>query len=606
MPKVPTYDNFTVNPQANPDVRIQAPEFINYAAQQEANTGKALSAVGQGMSSVAADMQNVANKVRVDDATNKAKELALSLQYAKPSTNPDGTPNEGGFLNVTGEAALNRASKMPLADEYKQKFDDKIQEIANGLGNDAQKRAFLLQANNMAASLYGSATAHEAQQFTKYQLSVNEGTVKTASAAILSNPLDKANVDDNTNKIKDAIFASGKLAGKSAEEISALQSEGISQTHLNSIKALLTPDENGNTNMAGAEAYFKTYKDQLQGLNLADASKLVGAANDARQTLSGADAIWSSMAPKGYNSPVDIFKMEQQVRDQYGQSNPKLAKSIIDELRSRKAAFDSSQSEFNAANLDAVGRLAASGASLTTIQASPSFQALPGNSQETVISHLKSMASANEVATQLATGPAYLKYSDPTVLSKMSRNEVIALWPVLGKTQTEALTSKWDTLQNKDALLTAHMDNDQFKGLADQFGYSPYASSQSEDQKRELGTLKQRVDDVLEQSAKQKGQPLTRDEKEKLMRSEMARTVTVKNTLWFNSTKPLIALTPDELKNVDMGSVTVPESERKLITQALNAKFAETKNPAYQPTETNIRMLYVQRHAPASRALNAQ
>jgi soluble lytic murein transglycosylase len=220
MPRVPTYDNFTVAPSVNPDVRVVAPEIQDFSSKQAAAASQAMVAAGSAVSRIGADMQNDANLVRVDDATNKANEAALALQYDKAN----------GFLNIKGEAALNRESGMPLADEYRDKFKQRVDEISQSLGNDAQRKMFALKANDMATRLYGTATAHETQQFNDYTVSVQDGKLKNASNAIVLDPLNKDNVLGRLEEINQAVYVVGKTKGMSAEAIAATQREAVSGT----------------------------------------------------------------------------------------------------------------------------------------------------------------------------------------------------------------------------------------------------------------------------------------------------------------------------------------------------------------------------------------
>lgn len=597
MPRVPTYDNLQVAPSVNPDVRVAAPELQDFASKQAFANSQALMSAGSAATRVAAEMQNDANLVRVDDATNKANEAALALQYDKTN----------GFLNIKGEAALNRESGQPLADEYRDKFKARVDEISQGLGNEAQRRAFALKANDMATRLYGAATAHETQQFNEYTISVQDGKLKNASNAIVLDPLNKDNVNGRLAEINQAVYIVGKTKGMSAEQIASTQRDAVSGTHMNVVKSLL---EGENTD--GALAYFKEFSGQMTGIQKAEAQKMLNQADNSKVAITTADELWSKMGPKAYNDPVDIFKMEAEVRGMFPDS-PTKAKATIEELRSRKAAFDSSQAEFVTSNTNTVGQLMSSGKTLAQIKASPAFNALPGDKQAQIIEHItdrnhmlwaRGIEDRNRLEAEQARkmAPAYFTYSDPNVLAGMSRETVAALWPALGQTHTQNLLTKWDSLQNKDALLTAKMDQERFNSLADQFDLKPYASNKTEDQKRDLGVLKARVDDLLEQAVKAKRQPLTSEEKETIMRQEMARTVTVNpGWYWPSSTKPVIQLKPDDVKDV-----VVPSADRAQIVEALQLMYKANPAAQYEPTEANIKSYYLRKVSPAGRLINAK
>lgn len=581
MPQVPTYDNFTVKPTVNPDVRVTAPEIQDFSAKQALQSGQALMNAGGAMARIGADIQNEANAVRVDDATNQITEAALALRYDRTT----------GYESVTGEAALNRESGKPLAVEYQEKLQQKIDEVGAKLGNDQQRKLFGLKARNISMQLYAQATVHENKQFQDYTLSVQEGTIKNASNAIVLNPLDTANVEQNLAEINRAVYTTGKLKGMSGPQIEAVQREATSATHLNVVKALLTPDDSGNVNTDGATAYFKQFKDQFSGVQRAEAAKLVGAADQAKVAITSADQIWAEIGPKGYNDPVDLYKMEVKAREMFP-NDPAKSKATIEEIRSRKQAFDASQSEFVADNVNQVGKMVLAGRGLAAIQASPAFQALPGDKQEQIATHV--ITRANTLTAQAEAANArknfaqYLEYTDPNKLVTMSRKEVEALWPTLGREHTATLVSRWDSLQNKDALLTSRMDAEQFNAIAQQFDLKPYEKNKSENEKATLGLIHNNVNAVLEQEAKAARRPLTREEKDTIMRREMAKTVTVAGSWWGTSEVRLPAMTDEQAARV-----VVPQAQRPTLADEMAKLYAVNKNPRYAPTEVNLQRYYL-------------
>ena len=581
MPTVPTYDNFTVKPSVNPDVRVTAPEFQDFSARQAAQGGQALMAAGGAMARIGADIQNEANAVRVDDATNQITEAALALRYDRAA----------GFESVTGEAALNRESGKPLAVEYQEKLQQKIDEIGAKLGNDQQRKLFGLKARQISMQLYAQATVHENKQFQDYTLSVQEGTIKNASNAIILNPLDTANVEQNLAEINRAVYTTGKLKGMSAQQIEAVQREAASATHLSVVKALLTADDQGNVNTEGASAYFKQFKDQLTGTQRAEAAKMVGAADQAKIAITSADQIWAEIGPKGYNDPVDLYKMETRAREMFA-NEPAKSKAVIEEIRSRKQAFDASQSEFIADNVNQVGKMILSGQGLNKIKASPAFLALPGDKQEQIANHVLdrsyTLSQRGEAERARANFAAYLDYTNPEKLAGMSRKEVEALWPTLGREQTATLVSRWDSLQNKEALITARMDNEQFNAIAQQFDLKPYEKSKSENEKATLGLIHDRVNAAIEAEAKAKRHPLTREEKEGVMRREMAKTVTVAGSWWGSDQVRLPQLNDEQATRV-----VVPQTQRATLADEMAKLYSVNKNAAYAPTEANLRRYYL-------------
>ena len=604
MPKVPTYDTFQVAPQVNPDVRVAAPEFQDFGGANAAKAGQAAISAGTAAARIGADIINDANAVRIDEALNKVNEAALALRYDKTD----------GFENIKGEAALNRKSGKPLAVEYKEKLDAAIKENSIFLGNDTQRKMFAIKANDLSTRFYAQANVHEVKQFTDYSLSVQEGSLKNAANAITLDPLNSENVKSNVEKINQAIYNAGKLKGLSAEQITATQAEALSGTHMNAVKALIDQE-----NTDGALAYFKEYKKDFNGIQFAEAEKLLKQADVAKVAIAAASQLWEANKPKTYNEPVDLFKMEEDARSMFANDPKKLA-ATISELRNRKSAFDSSQGEFNDANINAVGQFMRSNKSLVEIQGSVAFNALPGKAQLEITQAItdreytmkqRSIAESDRLYTlklrrehdvdrkftleerarrqREVNGMAqYFELSNPDVLVGMKRDAVAALWPKIGEGNTANLLQRWESLQNKDNLITSRMDQEQFNAIAQQFDLKPYDSKKSTSEKAELGNLHNNINSKLEEAAKSVRRPLTREEKETIMRTEMAKTVTV-DGFFSNSTKPILQLS-DKQKRED---VIVPNADRSQIIEQMRLKYAQTKRPEFAPTEENVRFWYL-------------
>ena len=604
MPKVPTYDTFQVTPQVNPDVRVAAPEFQDFGGANAAKAGQAAISAGTAAARIGADIINDANAVRIDEALNKVNEAALALRYDK----------NDGFENIKGEAALNRKSGKPLAVEYKEKLDAAIKENSIFLGNDTQRKMFAIKANDLSTRFYAQANVHEVKQFTDYSLSVQEGSLKNAANAITLDPLNSENVKSNVEKINQAIYNAGKLKGLSAEQITATQAEALSGTHMNAVKALIDQE-----NTDGALAYFKEYKKDFNGIQFAEAEKLLKQADVTKVAIAAASQLWEANKPKTYNEPVDLFKMEEDARSMFANDPKKLA-ATISELRNRKSAFDSSQGEFNDANINTVGQFMRSNKSLVEIQGTVAFNALPGKAQLEITQAItdreytmkqRSIAESDRVYTlklrreheidraytleersrrqREVNGMAkYFELSNPDVLAGMKRDAVAALWPKIGEGNTANLLQRWDSLQNKDNLITSRMDQEQFNAIAQQFDLNPYDSKKSTSEKAELGNLHNNINSKLEEAAKSVRRPLTREEKDTIMRTEMAKKVTL-DGFFTNSTKPIA-----QLSEKDKANVIVPNTERTLIIEQMRLKYEQTKLPVFAPTEENVKFWYLE------------
>lgn len=230
--KVPGYDNFQASPNALPQTRLTVPDMPDVAGQQTQQMAKGMQQIGAVMMRVDADMQNEANKLRVDDALNKAQIEADRLAFDK----------EAGFTNLRGENALKRPNGKPLADEYGETLQASIGKISADLGNDSQRQLFAARSNNLVTSFKRQAIQHETREHNVWADGVDENTVKlrmsdigknfnspgVVSAAINGTEDDQGN---RTPGIRDAIESMAKRNGKPKEWVDTVVSGLVSDAH---------------------------------------------------------------------------------------------------------------------------------------------------------------------------------------------------------------------------------------------------------------------------------------------------------------------------------------------------------------------------------------
>lgn len=283
MPRVPTYDNFQATPNTLPQARLTMPEMPDVAGQQAQQMGRAMMAGGQQIGQVALDMQQQANQLRVDDALNKAKEAALRLTYDK----------DAGFTNLRGINALERPDGKPLADEYSDTLKRNIEDIAGTLGNDAQRQAFSLRANDILTAMRGNAIQHEAQEFKTYSLSVSEGIQSTALREIGLNWQNTDAVNSAVERIRAETYRQAQLLGKSAEWQDAQARKMTSNAHK---VALLSALEQNDP--AYADAYLKKYSGQMDADDILTVRGHVTKAMDAKVGFTAASEVVGRMQPR--------------------------------------------------------------------------------------------------------------------------------------------------------------------------------------------------------------------------------------------------------------------------------------------------------------------
>jgi soluble lytic murein transglycosylase len=290
MPTVPRYDSPQVATTSLPAQGFDVPTMPDVAGRQDQQMGQAMQQFGGDVGRIANDIAQQANQLRVDDALNQAKEAALRLTHDK----------DEGFLNLKGLGALKRPDGKPLADEYGEKLKSTIDEIAGTLGNDAQRQAFTLHANDILTSMRGQAMQHEAQEYQNYGISVSEGIQATALREIGLNWNNPDAVNSAVERIRAETYRQAQLLGKSAEWQEAMARKMTSNAHK---VALLTAIENNDPTYA--DAYLKKYSDQMDADDILAVRGHITKEMDARVGVAVATDVIGKIQPRIQVSEAD-------------------------------------------------------------------------------------------------------------------------------------------------------------------------------------------------------------------------------------------------------------------------------------------------------------
>jgi soluble lytic murein transglycosylase len=248
MPRVPTYENFQATSNTLPQSYVDAPQSRIDAGSTGKMIGQGLSNLGDGLNQVAMNMAIEANQLRLDDASNQAREVARKLQFDKDS----------GYINLKGKDALDRPDGQSLTDEYGGKLQESLSQISQSLGNDAQRAAFAHFSNGFLTGFKTDVDRHFIQESTTYGLSVAEGAQKGAMDDIALNWNNPAVINDAVTRIQAETYRQAKLQGKSATWQEAQSKALTSSAHK---LGLMTALENNDP--LYAEAYLKRYASQM-------------------------------------------------------------------------------------------------------------------------------------------------------------------------------------------------------------------------------------------------------------------------------------------------------------------------------------------------------
>lgn len=246
MATVPTINNFRTSIQGS-DARFQAPQGPSAGAihgDQLQRQGQAVQGVGSQLARIAADEQNTANQVRVNDAMNQAMQAKLQATFDP----------QAGYVHLRGRAALERPDGKALDDEYGSNLEGQINAIRDSLGNDRQKQLFQQQAQQLLTQFRGSVQHHVAKEFGEFNLGVQKGTIETAQNQMALAWGDPAAVAQGREAIKAAVYEAGRLMGQPGAVTEAAMVDGLSRGHLAVVAGAL---------QAGKIDYAREYAKQV-------------------------------------------------------------------------------------------------------------------------------------------------------------------------------------------------------------------------------------------------------------------------------------------------------------------------------------------------------
>lgn len=296
MPTVPTYDTPQVAPAGLPNAQVQglSPRALmqgEIGGHEMEGAGQTAINYGTGELNADAKEQMMANQVRVDAALNNVRAQQQKLTY-DPET---------GFLNQMGQAAIKpNAQGQGLQDQFGQKLQSAISEESDGLANDAQRQVFARQAAPLATSFGGQIQTHVLQEYKKFGLETQQGTVDLASDAAKKNWSNPEAIDQQIASVKAAVWKAGQINGEPANLTDAKTLQTTSGIHSGVINAALQ-----NNNPAYAQQYIQKYKDDMTAGDLLKASSSISGDLVARTATSAAQTAMLKYQPSFAPSSTD-------------------------------------------------------------------------------------------------------------------------------------------------------------------------------------------------------------------------------------------------------------------------------------------------------------
>jgi len=545
MPIVPTYGPRRVTTAPLPGVRKQAHET---ALSEGAGLAAAQAQRSEAMGNFGAVAANVGAHLW-EQETRRADEVAmLEAQNKLAKWENDRIYNpETGALTVKGKDA------MPLAGQIGQEFDQVAGEIEQGLTNPRQRQAFARIKSEKAISLDATLKRHTFGEMQRYEGQELQALVENAQTTAVANANDPRRVGEELTRAVSAIKTHAPRLGLGPEQVQEQVTKIQTATHEGVINRLLVEDKS-----KAAQAYFAEAKDagQITGDAIVRIEKALDTAGTAKTGLDTAGELWQQLGPKGDTDPINLDAMEDAARTKFA-DDPKALDATIKYLRERKAGVDASRQDRLEQRAGSLWTSASQGASLSDITRTPEYFALPGKMQAQLTDYVVGRAEREANRKYAEEGRAYTErqrleatreqrgwtryweLSQPATLDKLTENGLNMMRGELGDQHVNRLLEHKRRLgASEDKVRAATIDDDLFKTVAQSAGLKAYGAS-SDDDKAELGQLKNAVETEIDLAQQRTNRVLTRDEKQTIMRSIVDRKVMLSS--WFTDPEKVAA-----------------------------------------------------------------
>lgn len=594
-----------VDPQAMPAVRLAAAPT---AQSLGAGIGQAVSGAGAEIARIGAEEKQKADNAWTTQAIGALDQAELSL-VDDPKT---------GALRLKGHDAAG-AYEPTLAE-----FDKRVADLRAKAASPEQQQALERLATNKRSSIASRLSRYAAGQIDAATDADTKATIATSIDLAGKNFDDPARVDSELEKQSAVIQAHAAAKGWGAPAIQQALADARSATRRQVIDGLIAAGRGTE-----AEAYLTKHKADLSSDTFEALRAKVKPAADAVLAQGAADEVWSTMGPKNDIAPVELDKMGAEIRKRFA-SEPERQKLALAALRDRASEHNAAQRERAVAAESSVWEAVVGGANARQVMALPGFQSLPGDRKDKVLQSLderayrdearaaarESRAAAAEARQNAAEERAwrrdrmdpakieqrllnYGRLTDPEVLSRMSRNELLTHYADVGPDLFDNLLAKHDQFEKAGAakaakVLEAKMDREDFRAEAARFGMDPTEVKNADKRRAMLGDLtdiQSKVENVIDAEQRARGnKPLTREEKQAIVRRFFVDvTVNAKQTILgvytrdTTDTKKLyevkypenIIIPPDALSAIRAeaqrrGRTLTPEQERQAYLSTLS------------------------------------
>lgn len=352
MPRLPTQDDYGINPPAAARRPVDAPTIRQ---TPDLLTGRAMQDIGAMMQAEAEKMDETV----AQDALNKLQEKQLELTYG-----------ESGFTKILGGDIV----KRPVVSEYGAKMKSLTEALAGTINNPRARARFEASAASANRGFTQKLYVHAAEQTDKYQSD-------TADAGVLigAEMAKAGDVMSGLVKATPIVEAEAARRGLSGDAAKTFKQEALGTVHAAAIDGLLS---RGDT--AAATLYLKTNGEAMSKKQTDHYDPIVKAQN--------AYVVGTKLGDE--TIAMGDVEAQKYITEKAG-GDKAMADAAKAQRRENMAAIDGAAKETKGALVSQFSQMP-SNKSAQAIYAMPQFMALPASEQGTLREYFRHQVQAAE------------------------------------------------------------------------------------------------------------------------------------------------------------------------------------------------------------------
>lgn len=630
MPRIPTYDQFTVQDSGAATPRVSAPDLPVVAGKSAENFGNGLMQAATGISEVQDRIRQEIEQTRLVDATNQAIAAQLELKYSK-----GGADSKPGYMHIKGESAVKNADGTPrdLSGEYVSEYQKRLGDIEKGLsGSEQLKARFRQAAGHLSAQLMTGLNEHLIGENAVYTKAVQETAMRQNYTVAMGSYPTWKQADSQFGKDKKVLLQSvesailtqygyptardldGKLTTPSvskdvADAVAQAKMDATTKLHTDVITNMLSMGQSKQ-----AREYLDANMTEINpGKPVSDLNKLVNVSNDQQEAINALD---KGMLRHGSNwAEIDKFILTEFHDD------PAKLHAARTELDYRRVRGEQEASNVIGKNVGQLKLQVENGMSWSAIRKSAQFQALEaadanGNSKAAGdMAALKNYYDAhqNEIRVRSQSAPvdlaAYAKAANPEFIRKLSSlsamdavAEAKRMFPN-NETLQRHVVDSWaqsrsHTLTENDKMITAAVKKAETakdldieganKLVTDRLAsikINPHPGNKDVEEQNRIGTIRQYVLQEVAKEQDRVGHKLTDTELQTKVNSIFSKGIK------FITKRPLMWNSEETVPMLSMKISDLPDGAADQIRRALKAERLK-KGIHSEPSDSDVLIRY--------------